>query len=272
MVLLNVSDCRTVIGVFKKMKNWKNNIYFILVEPKESGNVGSAARAMNNMDFHNLRLVNPPSLDTDEARMFAHGSREILRTAESFSTLEGALNDMQYVVGTTRRRGRRRGAYVPVDQGTGRLYEIASTNKVAVLFGREDRGLFNEEVDRCGFMMNIPANKKQPSINLAHTLMIIAYELSMAGIRDKGLKNDDKLLYANVPEFADQKAIVLLYERMEKAMRLIEYIPHDGDLTGRKTMQNIKHCLGRAGLADWELNMFHGICRSIENKLGKTDD
>jgi TrmH family RNA methyltransferase len=226
---------------------------------------------MNNMDFHNLRLVNPPSLDTDEARMFAHGSREILKNAQSFASLEEAVSDMQYVVGTTRRRGRRRGAYVPVDQGTGRLYEIAATNKVAVLFGREDRGLFNEEVDRCGFLMTIPANKKQPSINLAHAVMIIAYELSMAGIKDRGLTKDGELLFARPPKLVDQKATSLLYERMEKAMRMIEYIPHDGDLTGKKTMQNIKHCLGRAGLADWELNMFHGICRSIENKLGNRD-
>jgi len=254
------------------MNNWKKNIYFILVEPKESGNIGSSARAMNNMDFHNLRLVNPPSLDTDEARMFAHGSREILRAAESFASLEEALSDIQYVAGTTRRRGRRRGAYVPVDQGTARLYEIAAANKIAVLFGREDRGLFNEEVDRCGFMMNIPANKKQPSINLAHAVMIIAYELSMAGIKDTGLDEDGKLLFARPPKFVDQKAIALLYERMEKALRMIEYIPHDGDLTGSKTMQNIKHCLGRAGLSDWELNMFHGICRSIENKFQSRDE
>ena len=253
------------------MKNWKRNIYFILVEPKESGNIGSAARAMNNMDFHNLRLVNPPSLDTDEARMFAHGSREILRTAQSFESLEEAVSDMQYVVGTTRRRGRRRGAYVPVDEGTGRLYEIAANNKVALLFGREDRGLFNEEVDRCGFLMTIPANKKQPSINLAHAVMIIAYELSMASIKDMGLDKDGELLFARSPKMVDQKAAALLYERLEKTLRMIEYIPHDGDLTGIKTMQNVKHCLGRAGLADWELNMFHGICRSIENKLGSKD-
>ncbi|UCH81836.1 MAG: RNA methyltransferase [Nitrospiraceae bacterium] len=254
------------------MNNWKKNIYFILVEPKESGNIGSAARAMNNMDFHNLRLVNPPSLDTDEARMFAHGSREILKAAESFASLEEALKDMQYVVGTTRRRGRRRGAFIPVDQGTGRLYEIASANKVAILFGREDRGLFNSEVDRCGFMMNIPANKKQPSINLAHSVMIIAYELSMSGIGHSGLDKDGNLLYADVPAFADQKAMSHLYERIENALRILEYIPHDGDLTGKKAIQNIMHCLGRAGLSDWELNMFHGICRSIENKLGNTDN
>jgi len=251
------------------MKNWKNNIYFILVEPKESGNIGSAARAMNNMDFHNLRLVNPPSLDTDEARMFAHGSREILKNAQSFASLEEAVSDMQYVVGTTRRRGRRRGAYVPVDEGTEKLYQIAAENKVAILFGREDRGILNEEVDRCGFLMTIPANKKQPSINLAHAVMIIAYELSMVSIKDRGLAKDGELLFARPPKLVDQKATSLLYERLEKALKMIEYFPHDGDLTGKKTMQNIKHCLGRAGLADWELNMFHGICRSIENKMGK---
>ena len=251
------------------MKNWKNNIYFILVEPKESGNIGSAARAMNNMDFHNLRLVNPPSLDTDEARMFAHGSREILKNAQSFASLEEAVSDMQYVVGTTRRRGRRRGAYVPVDEGTEKLYQIAAENKVAILFGREDRGILNEEVDMCGFLMTIPANKKQPSINLAHAVMIIAYELSMVSIKDRGLAKDGELLFARPPKLVDQKATSLLYERLEKALKMIEYFPHDGDLTGKKTMQNIKHCLGRAGLADWELNMFHGICRSIENKMGK---
>jgi TrmH family RNA methyltransferase len=251
------------------MKNWKNNIYFILVEPKEPGNIGSAARAIKNMDFKNLRLVNPPSLDTDEARMFAHGSREILNKAKSFASREDALGDMQYVVGTTRRRGRRRGAFIAVAKSASGLYEIAASNKVAILFGREDRGLFNDEVDRCGFMINIPASKKQPSINLAHAVMIIAYELSAAAVKDRGLAEDGGLIFADPPKLADQKSISHLYERMEKALRLIEYIPHDGDLTGRKTMQNIRHCLGRAGLSDWELNMFHGICRSIENKFGR---
>jgi len=216
--------------------------------------------------------VNPPSRDMDEARMFAHGSRDILKAAQSFTSLEEAVSDIQYVVGTTRRRGRRRGAFVPVEQGAVQLYEIAATNKVAVLFGREDRGLFNDEVDRCGFLMNIPANKNQPSINLAHAVMIIAYELSMTSIRDSGLDEDGELLFARSPQLVDQKAISNLYERMEKALRMIEYIPHDGDLTGKKTMQNIKHCLGRAGLADWELNMFHGICRSIENKLSPNNE
>lgn len=257
--------------IILEMKTWRDNVYFTLVEPREPGNIGACARAIKNMDFKKLCLVNPPSLMTDEAQWFARNSLDVLDSADKRDSVHDAIGDKHYVVGTSRRRGKRRGAFLPVEEGARRIFEIAHKNKVAVLFGREDRGLFNEEIEECAFLMTIPANKKQPSLNLAQAVMIIAYEISKAGMKggkDTDKNSDERMLTAAPPKMARQEELVLLYERLENALRLIEYIPPDDKVVRRKIMQNLKHCLGRAGLTDWEFNMFHGICKRIEKKLG----
>ena len=253
------------------MKNWRDNVYFTLVEPREPGNIGACARAIKNMDFEKLCLVDPPSPMTDEAQWFARNAGDVLDSAATFDSIRDAVSDKHFVVGTSRRRGRRRGVFIPVEEGARRIFEIARTNKIAVLFGREDRGLYNEEIEGCAFLMTIPAAKKQPSINLAQAVMIIAYEISKAGMAEKDGKDksgDERLLIALPPKTASQHELSLLYERMEKALELLEYIPPGNKFLRGKIMQNLKHCLGRAGLTDWEFNMFHGICKHIEKKLG----
>jgi TrmH family RNA methyltransferase len=254
------------------MKNWKDNVFFVLVEPREPGNIGASARAIKNMDFKNLCLVNPISFMTDEAQWLARNANDILDSAVIFDSLRDAISDKHFVVGTSRRKGRRRGAFIPVENGAQRIFETARTNKIAVLFGREDRGLFNEEIEECAFLMTIPASRKQPSLNLAQAVMIIAYELSKAGIKGAKTKREsgvEPLLTAAPPKIVTQKELSLLYERMERALKILEYIPPDDKFLNRKIMQNLKHCLGRAGLTDWEFNMFHGICKQIEKKTGK---
>ena len=257
------------------MINWKNNVHFVLVEPGEPGNIGASARAMKNMNFTNLCLVNPPSLMDEDAQKFAHNARDIMDSAKKYDSVHDAIADKHYVIGTSRRRGRRRGVFLPVDEGTRRIREIARTHKIALLFGREDRGLFNEEIEECGFLMTIPANREHPSLNLAQAVMIFAYELAMTDLRktksgDKGLR--ESLLSATPLKMARQDELVHLYERMENALRLLEYIPPDDKIIRRRIMQNLKHCLGRAGLTDWEFNMFHGICKKIEIKCGTEKD
>ena len=153
------------------MKKWKDNIYFTLVEPTEPGNVGASCRAMKNMEFKNLSLVNPPVLTDEDAGRFAHNSIDVLTSAEIHSSMQDAIRDKHYVVGTSRRRGRRRGVYLPVDEGARRIRELAENHKVALLFGREDRGLYNEEIEECGFLMTVPANKEHPSLNLGQAVI-----------------------------------------------------------------------------------------------------
>jgi TrmH family RNA methyltransferase len=181
--------------------NWKDNIYFVLVEPKEPGNVGASARAIKNMGFKNLCVVNPPAALTEgEGRWFARNAHDVLSSAQIYGTLADAVADKSVVVGTTRRKGKRRGLIMPADEGASRLYRMAASNKVAVLFGREAKGLFNEEVEECGFMLSIPSSKAQPSLNLSHAVLIIAYELFLAEYRGPGNESGRGLIsYAPIP-------------------------------------------------------------------------
>jgi len=166
------------------MENWKDNVSFVLVEPKESGNIGASARAIKNMGFMNLCMVNPPSQLTDEARWFACNALDVLESARSYPDFKSAIADKAIVVGTSRRTGKRRGMILPLEQGAKKIIERAKAGKVAILFGREAKGLLNEEVDECGLLLTIPTSKEHRSLNLSQAVIIVAYELLKAGYAD----------------------------------------------------------------------------------------
>ncbi|MBI5632773.1 MAG: RNA methyltransferase [Nitrospirae bacterium] len=171
------------------MENWKENVSFVLVEPKESGNIGASARAIKNMGFMNLSLVNPPSQLTDEARWFACNALDVLESAQTYPDFRSAVADKAIVVGTSRRTGKRRGMILPLEQGAKKIIERAKAGKVAILFGREAKGLLNEEVDECGLLLTIPTSKEHRSLNLSQAVMIVAYELLKAGYESQGSVN-----------------------------------------------------------------------------------
>jgi TrmH family RNA methyltransferase len=242
------------------MKTWKDNITFVLVEPAEPGNVGASARALKNMGFRQLSLVNPAPL-TDEARWMAHNSLDIISSAPVYPNLADAIHDKSIVVGATRRKGKRRGVIYDTDEGARKIRELAASDSVAILFGREDRGLYNEEIEECGFLISIPANTEHPSLNLAQAVLIIAYELSRAEYQSKAK-------YAGGAEaLVSHEELTTLYGRISDTLELLEYFPAgDRDLE-KKMMMNLKHFIGRAGITEWEMNMLHGICTRIERKL-----
>jgi TrmH family RNA methyltransferase len=165
------------------MKPWKDNISFILIEPKEPGNIGASARAMKNMGFKNLELVNPGDFLSNEARQMACGSIDILEKAKIYSGFKDAIEDKNLVIGTTRRLGRQRGLIIPLEDSIKRITTSAKKNKIAILFGRERNGLTNKEVEKCGFLITIPADPLLPSLNLAQSVLIVAHELSGRHIR-----------------------------------------------------------------------------------------
>src|SRR4030066_1603224 len=190
------------------MKDWKDNVYFVLVEPIEAGNIGASARAIKNMGFENLCLVNPASVITEESMRFAYNAHDILESAKTYKTLSEAISDKPIVVGTTRRFGKTRGIIFPVDDGIKKILDSVQNNKVAILFGRENKGLFNEEADECGFLITIPTSDEQPSLNLSQAVLLIAYELSKAGeINLREGCTHDKL-------FASHKELDFLLDRI----------------------------------------------------------
>ena len=241
------------------MRFWKDNISFVLVEPKEGGNIGASARAIKNMGFGRLELVRPEKYPSLEATVFAHGAEDVLGSAPLHPSLKEAIRDKSLIVGTSRRVGKKRGLTLPLKEGIKRIVKTAQKNKVAILFGTEVKGLSNKETDECAFLMTMPSDKSAPSINLAHAVMLVAYELAYMKLpKGKG----------TMSPFVTKEEMDFLFKRVHKTLDIIGYY---GD-TETKTMRGIKHLIGRAGLTEWEMNLLHGVCSQIEKSINEAGE
>jgi TrmH family RNA methyltransferase len=236
---------------------WKDNIYFILVEPNEPGNIGSAARAIKNMGFSNLEMVRPVDYHTDETRWLAANSYDVIENATIYETLSAALKGKSFAVGLTRRIGKTRGLIMPIKKSTEEMLQSAEENRIAVVFGREDKGLTNEEIKQCSYIATIPSHENQPSLNLAQAVLIVAYELSQLEPQD------------NLNRLVDREELMPLFDRISDSLKLLGYIPRgDRDMESR-ILRNVKNIIGRSGLTDWELKMIHGIITQLEDSINK---
>lgn len=173
------------------------NISFILVEPSVPENVGAAARAIKTMGFSQLVLVNPCDYLSGPARWLAHGSNEILENALVFSSLNDALNNFDFVIGTSAKKRSVKYDYFPLPKLPELLMSKGKTvQNVAVVFGREESGLRNDELKRCDLVTTVPMKTIFPSLNLAQAVMLYAWELSKISSyenTDLSFKNEESL-------------------------------------------------------------------------------
>ena len=156
-----------------------SEICFILYKPSVPGNVGAAARALKTMGFSQLRLIDPCDHLGEEARMLAHGSNDILEKATLFDTFEEAVSDLDMLVCTTA-KGRTAKHEYHSSRDLRRILEekAGSLGKVGILFGTEESGLPNRLILQSDLAMSIPMSSGYPSLNLAQSVMVTAYELS----------------------------------------------------------------------------------------------
>jgi TrmH family RNA methyltransferase len=163
-----------------------SHLRIVLVEPQHAGNIGSTARAMNVCGVSDLHLVNPvPWRDSDEAWQFGYGSRPILDEAREVATVEEAIAGAHVVIGTTRRIGRARGPMVPPRVMAAQMPAMLRGGTVAILFGREDFGLSNDDLARCQLAVNVPAAVDHPSLNLAQAVLVVVYEAFMGVVTER---------------------------------------------------------------------------------------
>ena len=251
---------------FSKKQASLGNITIILVEPLHPGNIGAACRAMKNMGLGRLKLVHPPLDRNNDALKMAHGAEDILENATRYLTLGEALADIQYVIGATARLGGWREQALPPREAAEDILHIASSgNRVAILFGSEDRGLSNEHIKHCQRLISIPSSPEQRSLNLAQSVLIVAYELFLATL--------GKLPPG--PKLAGAGHVEAMFEDLTEALRLIDFLkPGNPDYW----VMSIKRVFGRSGLSEKEVNMFRGICRQIRwihslvDEKGKTNE
>lgn len=158
-----------------------HNVRIVLVSPLYSGNVGSVSRAMANMGLSDLTLVASRVSDGwEEGERMAVHAADLLRQRREVASLDEAVADCSMVVGTTARLGLyRQHVRTPRELAT-ELCGQAAAGPVALVFGREDHGLSNEEVGRCTHLLRIPTASTYVSLNLAQAVMICCYELHLA--------------------------------------------------------------------------------------------
>ena len=154
-------------------------ISFILVEPATPENVGATARALKTMGFSDLRLVNPCNHLSAPARWLAHASNDILEQAKVYDSFKNANEDFDFKIGTTAKKRSVKADYFPLPGLPDLIKDKGdSVKSIAMVFGREESGLKNEELKLCDLVTTVPLKTTYPSLNLAQAVMLYAYELS----------------------------------------------------------------------------------------------
>jgi tRNA/rRNA methyltransferase len=227
------------------------NITMILVRPKYPGNIGSVARAMNNMGLRELRLVSPQCRIDVEALRMARGGTHILEKARKYGSLGTALRGVRLVVGTSGKTGGNREQTFSPRILAPRLLAQALLQKVGILFGPEDTGLVDDDLLPCQMLMRIPTDPQARSINLAQAVMIIAYELFLAGLPRKPLR---------LPRLAATEQLEAMYSQLEASLLEIGFLHPQNT---RHMMFVLRRIFGRAGLEGPDVGVLRGIARQI---------
>jgi len=157
-----------------------DNVVVVLDHPQNLVNIAGAVRAMKNMGIYRLRVVNPAEYDTWRIGGIAHRSEDVAEGAEIFDSLRDALADCIHVVGTTARARTAHRNYLRPRDAAPLVVERAREGVVALLFGREDRGLDNDALDLCHSVAIIPTNPEYSSLNLAQATLLLTYEVFLA--------------------------------------------------------------------------------------------
>jgi TrmH family RNA methyltransferase len=238
-----------------------SNISIVLVEPQSSGNVGSVARAMRNTDFTDLVLINPCDYKNNESYSMACKADDVLARARVFPTLQSYIGEPSIVVGTTRRVGRNRFPVMTLDEAVPVILRLAASNRVGVLFGREDKGLRNEEIPPCDILVEIPTSEDYPSINLSHAVFTVCHHLFTAQVPK-----------ADTIKAAPKEEVEKMYAHIERTLKGLGYGDAGGEYLLEAIMRNFKRLFGRTGLMLKEVNMLRGILSQVEKRAADGEE
>ncbi len=241
------------------------DIRFVLVETSHPGNIGGVARALKNMCLDQLVLVNPNRFPSADATSRASGADDILMQAQVSDSVDEALQGCGLVVGTS---ARPRGLYIPEltpRECAAKLIAEAAHTPVAVLFGREDSGLTNAELDRCNLLMRIPTSQEYSSLNLAAAVQVLAYELMIqrgeAPLK-RAIGEGERRRYP----LASAEQMEGLYHHIEETIVVSGFLDPDNP---RQVMRRLRRLFNRAEVDQNEVNILRGILSSFQATADK---
>ena len=240
-----------------------DNIRIVLVNTSHPGNIGGVARAMKNMGLTRLYLVAPRDYPSAQAQERAVSATDILDSAVVVPALDAAIGDCQFVVGTSARERRIPWPLLDARQCAERMAQVSSREEVAVLFGREDRGLTNEELQVCNLHLHIPTSLAYSSLNLAMAVQIVAYELRMQ-LASPELPGNE-LEYWDTP-FTSREKMELFYNHLEETLTDIEFLD---PAAPRQLMSRLRRLYSRVRLDEMELNILRGILTETQKWVAR---
>lgn len=255
-----------------------DKIRIVLVEPSHPGNIGSVARAMKTMGLTDLVLVNPKKFPHYEATKLAAGADSVLLDANVVDTALEAVGDCTMVLGTSvRDREVTWPTYDPRQTASvvaEHLTDEPDSHQVAVLFGRENSGLSNAEMDLCQSQIRISANPDYSSLNLASAVQIIAYEMRMQdNLTSAGLIKDKPLDSESADVTPAQKRQKVATKRqkeghLEHLQNTLEALEFVNVKPPTMLMRKITRLYNKADLSVEEIQILRGIYSAVQSKMG----
>lgn len=240
-----------------------DRVVVVLDHPQNVVNIAAVIRAMKNMGLRRLRLVNPAEFDAWRIEGIAHRSTDLIEATETFESLDEALADCVRIVGTSARSRTANRNYVRPREAAANLLEAAESGPVALLFGREDRGLDNAALDLCHSIAVVPTDPEYSSLNLAQAVMVLAYEVFVAsGEGDRPLPRGRR---ATGP--ATREDLETTYRALEKGLHRIEFFKSRQPEAVLRTLRTV---LARAELDSRESRLFAAIGFEIGHYLDRT--
>ena len=245
----------------KKIKsdNLLNSVKVVLVGTTHPGNIGATARAIKNMGILDLALVEPKEFPSDVATFRSKAAKDILEKASVHTSLEEAISECELVVGTSAR-----GRTVPWPvlnprEAAEEMHKSSLNGKVAIVFGREDRGLTNEELGLCNFHVHIPSDPEYSSLNLSQAVQILAYEIRLSYLQDRHVNKE----YWDV-ELANNEQTERLINHMDELMQEVDFYDVENP---RKLLVRVRRFFKRSKIDVMEANIFRGLFATIQKKL-----
>ena len=234
----------------------KNNISFILHKPQLSENIGACARAIKNFNFKKLVLINPkPIFPNDKILATSVGAKDIINQSKKYDNLENALEKIDILIATSARFRNKNIKHINLED----LKKINFKKRVGFLFGSEASGLSNDEVSYANYTLQIPTNPDFKSLNLSHSLIIIAqYVASLIKLKNIPFKKSKKVKSASKKEI--QSMLGLCIKNLDEInfFRPKEKRP--------KMLENLRNIFYKMDLSDKETRILSGVFASLGKK------
>ena len=234
----------------------KNNISFILHKPQLSENIGACARAIKNFNFKKLVLINPkPIFPNDKILATSVGAKDIINQSKKYDTLDKALGKIDILIATSARFRNKNIKHINLVD----LKKINFKKRVGFLFGSEASGLSNDEVSYANYTLQIPTNPDFKSLNLSHSLIIIAqYVASLIKLKNIPFKKSKKVKSASKKEI--QSMLGLCIKNLDEInfFRPKEKRP--------KMLENLRNIFYKMDLSDKETRILSGVFASLGKK------